>query len=289
MAFTQVERTDTFEIQRQKINALGAAVDLIDPEVNEAIIGDTYVLEHFTRMNQPYDPSLTPFQYQPSADYRFVAGQSGSTSKARSVNQSALAITHGVYDDTSQVWSSLMSQGFAPPGSNDNRALIGETKLALQNVSVAESIPMTVNFGFSRRFYLTDTAAQPDPRLEGGAFFEIQSPATADLLAVPVLRAVVVNDNWPTGAVIFDQIISPGVFGNVTNWQAVSLKIEITNAVVNFYVNGTLATSFVTTNFAAATSDLNNFLRFKSTGDALVPLGGDMRLWIDYISYTIKQ
>jgi hypothetical protein len=89
--------------------------------------------------------------------------------------------------------------------------------------------------------------------------------------------------------VIFDQIISPGVFGNVTNWQAVSLKIEITNAVVNFYVNGTLATSFVTTNFAAATSDLNNFLRFKSTGDALVPLGGDMRLWIDYISYTIKQ
>lgn len=249
MALPQVERTDTFETQRQKINELSLALGNIDKDVNSPS-NSQYIREDFNYWDGFGDAVLGG---QPSIYFRqqFHDLGTGTPSHGSQVylgyynsTISPLAIGN---DQSARLYGAL---GRSPYKVNQYRTF--ETAVAIASGTATPLPKMFTAIGF-----MTDYA---DPRASVGVFFEISSPGGANTVGSPVtpsIRAVVVNNQLPTPAVIFDQVIA-NVFTQTMyvpddeDTVFTVYKIHLTNTEATFFINGTQVAQFASSLFGTS-------------------------------------
>lgn len=285
MTLAQVERSDTIEIQRQKINLLVDQANRLSGYSDSP--KDLQVIrEDFNVINYMYDPALTPFSYQPSPYFRYRNDDANANSSGEFTIYSGglLSLKSTVTDIGGSHTAAISARNHLNPVASTDYVSF-ETRVALQNDSGSDSAKMIMSAGFTTALYLVDSST--NPRSKYGVFFEITAPsAPAAAFSSPTLRAVVVNDQSPTPAVIFDQLIAGSHFGNLSNPQYATLKIVATRSSVTFYLNGESAALFTTTNFALA-AYLTPFVHVKNFEDGGY-FAGTADALVDYISVQNK-
>lgn len=286
MTIAQVQRSDTIETQRQKINQVISRTNDIAAVIESPKELQT-IREDFAAVNYMYDPALAPFEYQPTPYFRYSANTTDGFAEWQKFSGGKLGLT-GTVDGVGGVSISAFGGEYMDtPWSVSTDYQSFETRVTILNTVGSESPKLVTRIGFTKRNYINGSALTLDARTAYGAFFEITALANSNEFVVPTLRAVVVNDQSPTGTVIHDVAIPGSIFGNATVTQWAVLKVVVTNASVKFYVNGTLASEFVTTNFAGAPYYFYPFVHQKMSENGDGYLGG-MATLLDFISIQSK-
>lgn len=293
MAFTQVERTDTFEVQRQKINELGAEISTIRDQINN-----------------PATSSITreDFNYFPGYYFSLPGGGDGTGNWFNSIekhpspyfslltspdpgadaysywqigNSGVLNVFHTVSIASGVSAYSMMQGPFArlPYSSNDGELHEFETLCATTHIG-GSGPPGQIEIGLisSNGVGALALVARNMPR---SAFFEIKSNGSDR-----TVRAVVTNS---TPTVILDVPIL-SLNGNIIHpsgeYVFDKLKITITKNEVVFYANEQEVARHTSPNFGTGSSliDTRYFLpTFHTAIDGNFGTS-DLTLSVDYIS-----
>lgn len=273
MALAQVEKTDSFEVQRQKINDIAVTVDSINDIQN--LPGSTqYVKEDFF-----YHNSFQSDFGGPSIYFKYRAVEGGPTpASSGNISTGIMTVTGVVSDPTDTVKSELRSN-YIIQRNVAGESHYTEALFSLYSPSGGfENPAMETSFGFSNNLASLDTA--PSASIVAKSFVGfLMGYGAAELTPgqTPTVQAVVYNNQSPTPSQIFAVDVSSHVNGDIyDNQEYNKFGVYIDKDKAMFYVNGTLVATFTSTFF-------NTGIVYQST------LRNDIFSEDDFIGYGVIE
>lgn len=272
MSFTEVARSDTFEVQRQKINDLGNSVGTLIENAKTPLYVQT-IKEDFNY----YDGYLSD-NAQPSPHFKFESNTTGVDSVSIcTMSYGVLGMEQTIESASGTAFSRIYGTYTATPWytpATDKQII--ESKLSAVTGSIYPNTELRI--GFSEL-----TSATSLRLSKTSAFFEITKPAGNHLGSTRELRAVVVNSQSPTPAVVHDIVIA----SPFTYTSTPVLRVEVSGTDVKFYNDGVLVSTFVTNLFGTGAASAFAYwfkpvVEFKSfdSGGAFY---GETRAAVDYV------